>query len=108
MAGKPTGEAAALSPRVDSTDAAARPAKSGSRKTIHFRFAGDSWVEIRDAAGKVLYQKLNAAGSEADFAARPPVEVIVGNAPEVRMTYEGADFPLEAHTTVAVARFTLE
>ena len=88
-------------------DGAGKP-KSGARKTIHFRFAADSWVEIRDAGGKVLYQKLNPAGSEADVAARPPVDVIVGNAPEVRMTYDGADFPLEPHTNVAVARFTLE
>jgi cytoskeleton protein RodZ len=95
-------------PPATPSDAAARLAKSGARKTIHFHFAGDSWVEIRDASGKVLYQRLNPAGSDADVAARPPVDVIVGNAPEVRMTYDGADFPLEPHTNVAVARFTLE
>lgn len=89
-------------------DAAGKPAKSGPRKALHFHFAGDSWVEIRDPGGKILYQKLNPAGSDADFAARPPVDVIVGNAPEVRMTLDGADFPLEPHTNVAVARFTLE
>jgi cytoskeleton protein RodZ len=89
-------------------DAAAKPAKAGSRKAIHFHFAGDSWVEIRDANGKVLFQRLNPAGTDADFAARAPLDVVVGNAPEVRMTLDGADFPLEPHTEVAVARFTLE
>jgi cytoskeleton protein RodZ len=94
--------------RVAAADAAAKPAKAGLRKAIHFHFDGDSWVEIRDASGKVLYQKLNPAGTDADVAARPPVDVIVGNAPEVRMTLDGTDFPLEPHTNVAVARFTLE
>jgi cytoskeleton protein RodZ len=94
--------------RVAAADAAAKPAKAGGRKAIHFHFDGDSWVEIRDASGKVLFQKLNPAGSDADVAARAPVDVIVGNAPEVRMTLDGADFPLEPHTNVAVARFTLE
>ena len=116
-AASPPAKAAAVPPPVrtaaiatapQAADAAVKPAKGGARKTIHFHFDGDSWVEIRDASGKVLYQRLNPAGSDADIAARPPVDVIVGNAPEVRMSYDGADFPLEPHTNVAVARFTLE
>ena len=39
---------------------------------------------------------------------RPPLNVVVGNAPRVDAIYEGRDFPLEPHTKVAVARFTLE
>ena len=110
---KPTVAAAAPprdQPREAAKDASAtaQVAKSGPRKAIHFHFDGDSWVEVRDASGKVLFQKLNPAGSDADLAARPPLDVIVGNAPEVRMTLDGADFPLEPHTNVAVARFTLE
>jgi len=56
----------------------------------------------------VLFRKLNSPGSDADFAGPPPLDVVVGNAPEVHMTLDGADFPLEPHTTVAVARFVLE
>ena len=47
-------------------------------------------------------------GSEREVAGRPPFSVIVGNAPEVRLFYEEREFDLEPHTTVAVARFTLE
>jgi cytoskeleton protein RodZ len=53
-------------------------------------------------------QRLNAAGSDAQVSGRPPFSVIVGNAPEVRMYYGDSEFDLEPHTTVAVARFTLE
>jgi len=77
-------------------------------RRLHFRFVGDSWVEVRDANGAVLFQKLNAAGTEAQVSGRPPLQVIVGNAPEVEMTLDGKRFDLDPHTNVAVARFTLE
>jgi cytoskeleton protein RodZ len=77
-------------------------------KTIRLHFNGESWVEIRDARGRIVMQRLNAAGSDAEVSGRPPFAVIVGNAPEVRLYYDGREFDLEPHTTVAVARFTLE
>ncbi len=77
-------------------------------KVIKFRFKGDSWVEIRDKRGRVLLSKLNPAGSEAEVAGQPPFNVIVGNAPEVRVFYNDHEFDLEPHTKVAVARFTVE
>jgi len=93
----------------DSAPPTAAPAKpAGPAKVIRLHFGGDSWVEVRDARGKVIFQRLNAAGSDAEISGRPPLDVVVGNAPEVHMTYDGRDFPLEPHTNVAVARFTLE
>jgi cytoskeleton protein RodZ len=86
--------------------AAARPVPGA--KVVQFRFQGTSWVEVRDARGKLIFQRLNSAGTQAQVAARPPLDVVVGNAPDVRVTYDGHDFPLEPHTNVAVARFTLE
>ncbi len=93
----------------DTTAATAAVAKPGApAKVIRFHFAGNSWVEVRDARGKVIFQRLNAAGSDAEVSGRPPLDVVVGNAPDVTMSYDGRDFPLEPHTNVAVARFTLE
>jgi cytoskeleton protein RodZ len=92
-------------PKADTaTKAAAAPGEA----SLQFRFKGDSWVEVRDARDRVLFQRLNAADSEATVTGRPPLRVIVGNAPEVTLRYNGRDFPLEPHTKVAVARFTLE
>jgi hypothetical protein len=34
--------------------------------------------------------------------------VVVGNAPAVEVLYDDRNFPLEPHTKVAVARFTVE
>jgi cytoskeleton protein RodZ len=85
----------------------AAAAASGAA-TLRFRFKGESWVEIRDAQGKVLLSRLNPRGTEAEVAGRPPLRVIVGNAPDVQVLYNEREFPLEPHTKVAVARFTVE
>jgi cytoskeleton protein RodZ len=77
-------------------------------RTVRLRFKGSSWVEIRDRSGKVLLSKLNEAGSETEVSGRPPFSVVVGNAPDVTLHYDDREFPLEPHTRVAVARFTLE
>lgn len=91
-------------------DAAGRTdaARKAGVRTLKLRFRGESWVEIKDAQGKVLLSRLNSRGTEAEVAGRPPLTVIVGNAPEVEMVSDGREFPLEPHTKVAVARFTLE
>jgi cytoskeleton protein RodZ len=97
----------------------AEPAKAESAKPetlrvgtdgsmLKFRFKGESWVEIRDARGKVLLSRLNSAGSEAEVAGKPPFTVVVGNAPEVQVLYNDRPFDLEPHTKVAVARFTVQ
>ena len=92
---------------VSETASAPKAIPAGSAR-LAFRFRGDSWVEVRDASGKVLFSRLNTAGSEAQVAGKPPLTVVVGNAPDVTMLYNDRDFPLEPHTKVAVARFTVE
>ena len=93
-------------PKADAAKAEAAP-RAGVR-TLQLRFHAESWVEVRDAQGTVLFSRLNAPGSAAEVVGRPPLSVVVGNAPRVDVKYEGRDFPLEPHTKVAVARFTLE
>jgi cytoskeleton protein RodZ len=84
------------------------PAKPADGSTLKFRFKGASWVEIRDAKGRLLLSRLNPPGSEAEVSGKPPFNVIVGNAPEVQLFYNDHEFDLEPHTKVAVARFTVE
>jgi cytoskeleton protein RodZ len=91
-------------PKSEPKQAAANPRD----KVIRLRFKGESWVEIRDGQGKVLLSQLNSPNTQAEVVGRPPFTVVVGNAPEVEMTYNDREFPLEPHTRVAVARFTVE
>jgi cytoskeleton protein RodZ len=83
-------------------------APKGAERNLKFRFKGESWVEVRDGRGRLLLQRLNAAGSEAQVTGRPPFQIIVGNAPDVQMSMNDKAFDLEPHTRVAVARFTVE
>jgi cytoskeleton protein RodZ len=98
--------AAPASPAASNAASPAAPVPGA--KQARLRFNGESWVEVRDANGDIVFQKLNPAGSEAKFSARPPLQVVVGNAPEVEMTWDGKPFDLDPYTKVAVARFTLE
>jgi len=98
----PTPAPAAAPPKP--TPAAAKSAEP----TLKFVFKGPSWVEVRDAKGRLLLSRLNPAGSDAEITGRPPFNVIVGNAPEVQLYYNDHEFDLEPHTKVAVARFTVE
>jgi cytoskeleton protein RodZ len=86
--------------------AAAKPA-AGARR-LHFRFKGESWVEVRDASGHVVFRQLNPAGSEASVDAKPPLQVVVGNAHEVEMQKDGKPFDLDPEADSDVARFTVE
>jgi cytoskeleton protein RodZ len=75
---------------------------------IALRFDAESWVEIRDASGKVLLSQLNPAGSEKVVQGVPPFSLVVGNAQHVQLTYNGQAFDLAPHIRVEVARFTLK
>lgn len=89
--------------------ASQEPAKAPSlgEKVLHLKFRGASWVEIRDGRGRMLVSQVHRGGSEAQVSGRGPFAVIVGNAPEVRLSVDDAPFDLEPHTRVAVARVTI-
>jgi cytoskeleton protein RodZ len=75
---------------------------------ITFSFDRESWVEIRDGDGRRIFSQLNAAGTEQAVSGRPPLTLVVGNAPGVRMTHNGQTVDLAPYTKVDVARLTLE
>ena len=99
---------------VASTDAAAAsaaPAESArapGTHELHFRFDQESWVEVRDANDKVIFTRLNRAGSEERVTGAAPLKLVVGNARGVRLTYDGEAVDLTPHTGVTVARLTLK
>lgn len=101
---EPAAEPAAKLPAEAGAPAA--PAVAGS--VLHFEFAEDSWVEVRDASGRMLHRQLNPAGSSVNVRGRPPFELVVGNAAQARMTYNGRTIDLKPFIGQTVARFTLE
>jgi cytoskeleton protein RodZ len=100
----PAGGAAAIAEPTEAETPATPPAGS----VLHLEFGEESWVEIRDAGGRLLHRQLNQPGTSTDVQGRPPFDVLIGNAAQTRMTYNGRPIDLKPFTAVAVARFTLE
>ena len=73
-----------------------------------FRFATESWVEVRDASGDIIFSRTNRAGSVQEVTGKPPYKLVVGNARNVKLEYRGEAVDLAPHTKVSVARLTLE
>ncbi len=75
---------------------------------LHLVFEKDSWIEIRDRDGKMIFTQLNRSGTERRVKGRPPFTLVVGNARGVRLTYNGRPINLERHIKLSVARLTVE
>ena len=82
-------------------------AGSGNGK-IRLVFSGESWVEVRQGNGALVYSGTNIAGSEQWVDGEPPFDLVVGNSRVVKVTYRGADVNLEPFTKVTVARLQLK
>jgi len=100
-------------PQVLGQETAPAPAEAkqppaGGVRRIALRFDGESWVQVRGPDGKVLLSQLNAAGTERIIEGRPPFDLVIGNAPQVRLSYDDRDVDLAPHLKIDVARLKLE
>lgn len=75
---------------------------------LQLEFGAESWVEISDATRRMLHRQLNQPGSSIEIRGTPPFDLVIGNAAQVRMTYNGRPIDLTPFIDVTVARFTLE
>lgn len=81
---------------------------TGPTGVLHIEFGEESWVEIKDASGRMLHRQLNPPGSSLNLSGQPPFDLVIGNASRARMTYNGRPIDLTPFIDVTVARFTLE
>jgi cytoskeleton protein RodZ len=101
----PAEPAEAAAPAALEKPAVAKPAVSGA---LHLEFGTEAWAEIKDASGQMLLRKLNPAGSSVDIQGQPPFDMVIGNAAQTKMTYNGRPVDLKPYIDATVARFTLE
>jgi len=98
--------APAAGPGAASVPAApASPAHSG---VLNLELGAEAWIEIKDASGRMLHRQLNPAGSSVSVRGQPPFDLVIGNAAQARMTYNGRPIDLTPFIGTTVARFTLE
>ena len=79
---------------------------SGPHRLV-VRTDGEAWIEIKDAADRMLVSSLNPAGSERVVRGKPPYQLVIGNASNVRVLYDDKPIDLAPHTRQDVARLTV-
>ncbi len=96
------------SQRVAGTEAPQNmPVPPGMGRLV-FVFDANSWVDVKDAGGRTIFSQMNAKGTTQVVDGKPPLQLVVGNASQVKVRYNDEPVDLGPHTRVDVARFTLE
>lgn len=106
--------APAASAAVDSGARTPRPAASavsvGSASPAQMLISatGDTWLEVRDAQGQLVINRLLQAGDAVPLNLPPPFNVVLGRAYAARVVLNGKDFDLTPFTKVTTARFDIQ
>ena len=86
---------------------AATPNPIGMTK-LEFNATQETWIQVLDASGRQIYNKVIFAGSRESIEVTPPVNVTVGNAGATSLTMNGKPVELAPHSRQNVARIKLE
>jgi cytoskeleton protein RodZ len=106
-------------PTLESLDTPAKPAKRTSAPVagsvshsgdpeVRLAFSDESWVEVRDASGRVVFSDLGQPGQERIVKGQAPFQVVVGKSSGVSLTYNSRAVDLAPYTQAEVARLTLQ
>lgn len=107
-----TGAAAGAAPAAAAQAAtpaaeAATPASGAGGLLVLKVNTGQSWVKVKDAAGKVVLEKTLSKDESATAEGQLPLSVIVGNAKGTQVTVRGEPFDISS-TRDNVARFEVK
>jgi cytoskeleton protein RodZ len=75
---------------------------------VSFRARGQSWVQVRDARGTTVMQRLMQAGETAGVSGTLPLSVTVGSAQSTEVQVRGKPFDLAPLAHDNVARFEVK
>lgn len=104
----PAASAAASAPAAaGSAPAAAATPASATADAIRVQAVQASWVEARDAQGRVLVSRLVPAGEQLVLEGTLPVRLVIGNAVGVELSFRQQRIDLPALTRDNVARLQL-
>lgn len=106
-AAAPVKEAPVAPAAASTAPAVADAPRSGSDRLV-FDFAQDSWVEVKDAAGKIVFSRLGKAGTREQVDVKPPFSAVIGNARGVKLERNGAPVDLGLTAKATVARLKIE
>ena len=75
---------------------------------LRVEFDDRSWIEVRDAAQKIVFAGEYPAGTRQNVEGKPPFQIWIGKASGVRLFMGERSIDLKPHTREEVARFSLE
>src|SRR5262245_28135355 len=82
------------------------PLPPGAHRLV-VRTEAETWIEIKDAADRMLVSSLNPPGSERMVRGRPPYSIVIGNPSGVSVTYDDKPVDLAPHIKSGVARLPI-
>ena len=91
--------------------AASEPAGSAAAApsgTLVLRARSQSWVQVRDAGGKIVLERNLAAAESASVNVPPPLSVVIGRADATEVFVRGKPFDLAGVSRENVARFEVK
>lgn len=98
---------AGATPPGPGAQAAGVTAPAAAGPGLKFVFDQECWVQVKDAAGKVVHQELHKPGTEATVEIQQPFSMTVGNATGAKVSLDGQPFDLVPYTKGTVARVKL-
>lgn len=103
---EPEPETTAAATYYEEMDEGPPPMPTEPDKAV-FEFAGDSWIDVRDASGDRLLYRDFPAGRRIEVEGRPPFRVYLGNANAVQVEYMGDVVEPDTGSERMYARFVL-
>lgn len=86
---------------------ASAPVAAEGEKTVQLTARGETWVNVTDAKGKRLIYGLLPAGSSKQVSGQPPFKLVIGNAAQVELAYQGAAVELKDKIRGTTAKLEL-
>ncbi len=101
---RPTAVYDSVSATASATIANVDPQKLEADMLV-FSTSGESWVEVTDARGRVVFKQMLSAGQTASASGAAPLTIVIGRADATRLLIKGKPFDVVAHARNNVARF---
>ena len=103
----PATDTATTTVATDSSATKAASAAAASTQGLVISFAGDCWIKVVDAGGKVLLEGLSRKGDTKPLDGKQPFKLTIGAPKVVSITFMGEAVNMKQFPVGRVARFTL-
>lgn len=86
----------------------ASPSAAAGDMPLVLSFRGTSWIEVKDAKGAIVLSTIGYPGATHAVGGAAPLEVVLGNAEAVMVTWRGAAFDVTPFIKQNVAKFSVK